>query len=310
MKAVQRATKWLFIIVPLVGIAELVAHAVQVRSVIPARDWAQARDVVRTLVRSDDEDLIAIAPRWLDPLARTYFGDDLLSIKRLGRAEESRFKRVIEVSARGKRLDAFAGWRKTDERKAGAFTIRVLDNPTPVHVIDDLVTRAKPNDLSVFRVDGASRPCDYVEAAPQMGALGYGMAIPGHRYACPSGGFVGESVLPSYPDYFPRRVLYAQPPGGNDTLELRFSAVRMGHALRGHHGVAVHHERDGLGPGVVLGFRIGERLIGTATHRDTDGWKAFEFQTPDLAGQSVDLTVTVACKTGGRPYGFEAVTVQ
>jgi hypothetical protein len=54
--------------IPAAGILELSAHLVQTCSPIPERDWRAARDYTASSVRP--EDLIAFAPRWVDPVGR------------------------------------------------------------------------------------------------------------------------------------------------------------------------------------------------------------------------------------------------
>lgn len=301
-----RLRPWLFLAVPLVGVVELGLHLWETHDVVPERDWTGAATAVRGMVRPND--FIVFEPDWTDPLGRMYFGDALMTAKRVGRAEDARFDRAIEVSAHGGRDAAIAAWPVAEERRVGALTLRVRTNPRPIHVITDLVDRLGPSTASVAEVmGGVERPCPYGVGSAVAGEVGFGMAEPSARFTCPRG-FAGESMLPEYPDYVPRRVVFASAPGGGGHVRITFAGVKLGRSLRGHHGIAVHQERDKTGAPVVLTWSIGDRVLGTVVHQDGDGWKQFELDTSDLAGREANVVADVTCVTAGRPYGFEAVT--
>jgi len=132
--------------------------------------------------------------------------------------------------------------------------------------------------------------------------------VPGDRFTCPGGGFVGASVVADL-DYRPRRCIYAPAPGGGGLVRLRFLDVRAGRTLHGHHAIYVEAERDRKGAPVTLTFKAGSTLVGSVTPHDGDGWKEFEFDTSDLAGQHVDLVAEISAPNGDRrQYCFEADT--
>ena len=92
-------------------------------------------------------------------------------------------------------------------------------------------------------------------------------------------------------------------------LRLRFLNVKMGHTLKGHHAIYVEAERDRRGPPVTITFKVGSSLLGSIVHHDGDGWKAFELDTSDLAGQRADVVAEIAAPSGDRrQYCFEAST--
>ncbi|HSQ68195.1 MAG TPA: hypothetical protein VLM85_33525 [Polyangiaceae bacterium] len=303
----ERARPWLFLAIPAVGLTELGLHLWQTHDVVPESDWRAASAAVAKLARPDD--LIVFAPDWTDPLGRMYFGDALMTARRVGRAEDERFERAIEVSAHGGRDGALGAWPVKEEQRVGALTIRVHDNPHPLHILTDLVDRLAPATAAVFELEGGTeRPCPFAVGAGSAGQVGFGMATPGARFSCGQS-FAGESMLPEYPDYVPRRVIYASAPGNRGAVRIRFAHVKLGASLRGHHGIAVHQERDLTGPSVSLTWSIGDRVLGTVVHHDGDGWKQFELDTSDLAGQELDVVADVTCPIAGRPYGFEAITL-
>ena len=294
--------RWAFAVVPVVGLLELGAHAVQTHSVAKDADWLAARDYVAS--RAKDEDLVAFAPTWADPIGREHLGPQLATIEREARADETRFPRALEVSIRGSHLPAFAEWRRADEQHFGSVAVTTWENPSPAHVLDDLVSMVDPQHLRVWRGDAE---CSFVHGSAQSGNLGFGPAIPGDRFVCQAGGFVGASVVADL-DYVPHRCVFAPPPG-NVPLRLRFSDVRFGHTLHGHHALYVEAERDRKGAPVTITFKTGDATLGSVVHRDGDGWKPFELDTSALAGQKGELVAEISSPSGDRRlYCFEADT--
>ncbi|HZU84492.1 MAG TPA: hypothetical protein VE987_16295 [Polyangiaceae bacterium] len=296
--------RWAFAAIPAAGLLELAAHAVLARSVVPSRDWLAARDYVAAHAAAAD--LVAFAPRWADPIGRQLFGPELATVEREARPDETRFARAFEVSRGGAHLPAFAGWRRADQRRFGGVTVTTWDNPAPAHVIDDLVAAFGPERVRASQLQGKGEVgCSFVHTSTQSGGLGFGPAVPGDRFACPGGGFAAVSVVADL-DYVPRRCVFAPPSGG--PLRLRFTAVRFGRTLHGHHALYVEAERGRQGAPVALTFSVAEGVIGAVVHRDGEGWKPFEFDTAGLEGKQADLTVDVASNGERRLYCFEADT--
>jgi hypothetical protein len=302
------AWRWAFLLVPAVGLLELGLHVRQANSAVSDGDWAAARATLEADAKPDD--LVVFAPRWVDPLARQHLGDKIATLAREARPDESRYARAIEVSIRGMHAPELSGWKKTSEKRVGAFTLTVLENPSPAKVIDDLLDHVKPDGMRVSRVDAMGREldCGFSHGVAQTGGLGFGPAIPGDRWQCPMGGVAGITVVPDL-DYKPHRCLYAPPPGGPSPIRITFRDVAFGSSLYGHHGLYVEAERNKDGAPVTLVFRTGDRMIGTVTHADGDGWKRFELPTSDLAGTRGDLVADVTSPSGNRRmYCFEADT--
>jgi hypothetical protein len=286
--------------VPGVGLFELAAHVVQTHSVVPDRDWVDARSFVAP--RVGPEDLVAFAPRWVDPIGREHFGAGLATLEREARGDETRFTRAFEVSIRGAHVAELRGWRRTDEQRFGAVTVDTLENPAPAHVLDDLVSLAS---RARMRVSHGDRDCPFAHGSPQSGGLGFGPTIPGDRFMCPGGGFVGVSVVADL-DYLPHRCIFAPPTGGG-ALRLQFLGVRMGRTLHGHHALYVEAEHLKGAP-VAIAFSIAGVPIGTVVHRDGDGWKPFELPTPELEGKEADIVAEITSSGDRRTYCFEADT--
>jgi hypothetical protein len=299
--------KWAFALVPLVGLVELGAHWKQANGAVSDADWRAARDAVKAIAKPDD--LVVFAPAWNDPNGRRWLGPDIATVAREARPDETRFARAIEVSIRGKHAPELASWRASATQKVGAITITTLENPAPVKVLTDLVARVAGDTMKVSRADGAAeQPCMWSRSGVQTGNLGFGPAIPGEKFVCPGGAFVGVSVF-AVLDYSARRCIFAPPPGGNAATRIRFADVAMGRALHGHHALYVEAERHREGAPVTLVFKIGDRSVGKVVHMDGDGWKSFELDTNEWSGQTVELTAEISSPNSNRrTYCFEADT--
>jgi hypothetical protein len=314
--------QWAFAVVPAIGLIELGAHLVQAHGATSDADWKAARDYVASQVHP--EDLVTFAPRWVDPIGRMQFGPALATLEREARPDESRFPRAFEVSIRGAHDPSLAGWSRTEEHRFGDVTVATLQNPSPAHVLDDLVSLVNAERMQVSRAEaghesghesGYESECAFAHAAPQSGGLGAGPALPADRFVCPSGGFVAASVAADL-SYYAHRCIYAPPPGGKSGLRLRFLGVRLGQTLHGHHGLYVEAERGRTGAPITITFRSGETVIGSVVHHDGDGWKPFEFDTSALAAQArqasdgkADIVADIESPSGERRmYCFEADT--
>jgi hypothetical protein len=294
-------------LLPFAGLLELLLHLWQTSHVVPDSDWQRARDFVRGSIKR--EDLLAFAPRWTDPIGRQIFGDELATLEREGRGDASRFPRAFEVSIRGGRDPELKSWQEAGSERFGGVTVRTLQNTSYVPVLDDLLAHFGPDGMSVARRDPRGEvPCAFGQGAAMAGPLGAGPAMPRDRFSCP-GGWVGITVAADL-DYYARRCLYAQPPGGkNAQLAIAFRNVKFGDVLHGHHGLYVEAERNKDGADITLTFKSGDHSLGTIIHRDGEGWKAFDLPTPDLKGQTGELVAEVSSPTANRRmYCFEGIT--
>lgn len=297
---------WAFVLVPALGLVELGAHLLEADWSVPDADWTGARQYV--VANASPDNLVAFAPRWADPLGREHFGPTVATLAREARPDDARFPRAFEVAIRGSHVPSLAGWAKETVAHFGRVTVSTLRNPSPVRVLDDLVALVGGGSQRVraSRMDGGRETeCSYVRGAAQTGGLGFGPAVPGDRFACPSGAFVGVSVIADL-DYVPRQCIFAPPSGG--ALRVRFKDVAFGDALSGHHGLYVEAERGKTGAPVTLTFKVDSGTIGSVVHRDGEGWKSFEFSTPNLKGQAGELVVDIGSSGDRRLYCFEAVT--
>jgi hypothetical protein len=285
---------------------ELFAHAIQVSRRIPAGDWMAARAAVKAAVRP--EDLVVFAPRWADPLGREYFKDELATVEREARPDDTRFPRAFEVSVRGAHLGELDGWKESASQRFGVIRVTTYENPSPVQVQDDLVLHMAPGRALVSLVEGARETdCPWTRGSPQTGALGFGPGIPGDHFVCPRGGFVATSVLQAT-DYLAHKCVYTPAVGGGAVMRIRFQDVLFGHFLHGHHAINWDSARFNSPP-VTLEWKAEGRTLAHLVDGDADGWKPFEIDTSDLAGQRGELVAEVSAPSGNRRlYCFEADT--
>jgi hypothetical protein len=296
---------WGFALVPIVALAELGAHVWQVHSVVTDAEWQAARSAVQADWKSGD--LVVFAPDWTDPLGREYFGSELAPMANEARPDDSRYARAHEVSIRGMQATELSGWAERARTRVGPFTITTLENPQPVHVIDDLVSHGTPDRMGVDELSGAHEaPCRWGHGPSTAGGLGAGPAVPGDRFSCSGGAFVGESIIFDLSNH-PRRCLYAPPGARGSVTRVTFRGVHFGTRLHGHAGLQYESELH-TGADIVLSWKAGPQSLGRVVHRDGDGWKDFELDTTDLQGQTADLVAEISSASNGRQYCFEADT--
>jgi hypothetical protein len=299
---------WALAAVPLVGVVELVLHVKQTTSdVVPDADWLAARDAVKAEAKPDD--LVIFAPFWADPVGRRFFGDELAGLRREARPDESRFPRAFEVGIRGEHRPELAGWKKLSEKQLGKVTVGLYGNPAPVTLLTDAVALVSPDRMSVSQVqNGTETPCPWQRGPGQPGGLGVpqGAAVPGDKFVCAGGGFVGLAVLHAL-DHHPHACIFATPPGPSGALRIKLGNVAFGTSLHGHSGVQWLSERTPSAERVSVAFSAFGRPLGQNVHRVGVGWTGFEFPTPEIAGKTGELVAEVT-GAGPRGYCFEVDT--
>jgi hypothetical protein len=303
-------TRFLWLLVPVLGLVELGAHYAFAHRAPTQDEWQALRASVAELRRNDE--LVVIAPRWADPLARRAFGEGLMPLRDVARPDETGYPRALEVSALGARAPELRDWRILEERTSGNFRLRLLENPNPVRVRFDFVEGFGPERVRAFERTGTQeRECPFnPQAHRDTGYLGGPPAFPARRFTCGGGDwfFVGITVIDD-PEYRPRRCIWAQPvPNGAQLV--RFTQVPLGTKIRGHAGVPWLILRDARGAPIELEVRVAGRSIGTYAYREDHGFEAFEFATGGQAGQTADVEFEVRSSAGGgaRQFCFHADT--
>ena len=90
--------RWLWLTLPALGLLELAAHLYFKERAPRQQDWAEVAPRVREL--KGQADLVLVAPRWAEPLARQAFGDRVMPLKDVARASVSE----VPSGTRGKHL--------------------------------------------------------------------------------------------------------------------------------------------------------------------------------------------------------------
>ncbi|MDX2055066.1 MAG: hypothetical protein SFV15_21875 [Polyangiaceae bacterium] len=301
---------WWWLLVLAVGPLELGAHLFFSRRA-PGLDDYRALQARVTALRKPG-DVVIIAPRWAEPIARTAWGDALLPIAELGRLDLARFERVVLVTSMGQVAPELSGFARLVREAHGPFVVEVLKNPGFAPVKADLNERVVPELLAVAVVQGSGErsPCIWSDSAVvRTGGLGGPAALPRERFQCVGGEdrFVGISILDDQ-EFRPRRCIWAHPPDGG-YLELSFSKVPRGRAVIGAAGLSYLLTRDGVGSDVSLEVLADGVSLGTHRERDTEGWQGFRFELPGSSQESseVELTFRVSSvKAENRDFCFQA----
>lgn len=281
--------RFLWLLVPIAGLAELALFVRDARSAPRVGEWQALRGEVARLKAASD--LVVIAPAWADPLARHAFGDSLMPIPDVARADVSSYARAVEVDELGASAPELDGWAVREERSVGRFRIRLRDNPAPAKVLFSFLDQARPPSLDASDVlSDAERRCTFTaHASVSTGGLHGHLAFPRERYICGGGEefFVGVTILDDQA-YRPRRCLWAHPPS-RGALRLSYRNVPIGRKIHGFAGLSYFLFRDGSHGPVTLSARVAGQEVGHYLHRDEWGWHGFEFDTERFAGQTADV---------------------
>src|ERR1700760_4552103 len=100
------ALRYAFLGIPLLGIAELVAHFWFASRPPTFDEWSTVVAAVRETRREGD--VVVIAPEWADPAARRVMGDDLMPLRDVARPDVTRYEHAVEVSIVGGRAPELA----------------------------------------------------------------------------------------------------------------------------------------------------------------------------------------------------------
>ena len=284
--------RFLWLLLPFAGFAELVAFVHDARSAPRLSEWQALRAEVAELKRPSD--LVVVAPEWADPLARAALGDALMPIADVARPDVSAYPRAIEVDELGASASELEGWPVREQRSVGRFRIRIRENPKPTQVLFAFLDHARPPFLTATdQASSGERPCPFTaHATVSTGGLHGHLAFPRERYSC--GGeefFVGITILDDQ-EYRPRRCLWARP-RAEDTLRLSFTNVPMGRKIHGYAGLSYFLFRDGAHGPVTLTARVNGEEVGHYLHHDEWGWHGFDFDTTRFAGQNADVELDV-----------------
>ncbi len=301
--------RYLALLVPVFGLAELGAHFYFARRAPNADEWSALRPVVASFYQAGEA--VVVAPHWAEPMARLAFGDELMPLRDVARPDVSRYRRVLEVSTLGARAPELQGWKSAREERRGKFTVRVLENPSPVDVTFDFTDHIEPS-VAAVRVEKTPGAVDCVfnaSAGVESGGLGGAPVFPAARFVCPGEPthvFVGVTIIDDEKAR-PRRCIWSHPPGSAAELVTRFGAVPLGAKIHGHAGLGWLIERDRTTPPFTIKVVVAGQEVGQVVHTSGDFWKLFELTLPDaVANHTADVEFRVSAPGAGTQVCFEA----
>ncbi|MCA9643184.1 MAG: hypothetical protein KC492_20945 [Myxococcales bacterium] len=254
-------------------------------------------------------DLVVVAPEWQGPNARREFGDELMPLRDVARADATSYQRAIEISTLGDTLPEFRDWPIVERRSEGAFELLVHENPNPAVVKFDFLEELKPKRAEAYTYDpGVGREqrtlCHFnFNSRVSSGNLGGPPTFPRERFQCPGGDayFVGVTVIDDSHEYRPKRCIWANPtPTG--PIGITFREVPLGKVIRGFGELPWVLERQYNGPPIVLSVRVAGQEIGRFEHHDGEGWRGFEFPLGALAGRTEDVEFEVSSSMARERY--------
>jgi hypothetical protein len=309
VNAARSLRRWGLLALPLLGALELGLHLGFARRPPPIDGgWAPVEAPVRAMKREGE--LVVIAPGWADPLARQALGDELMPLRDVARPDVTRYASALEVSILGASAPETEGWREVERRDEGKFRIRRLENPAPARVIYDFTDNLRPPAVDVRGTQPAITCGWNPTARVTAGGLGGHPTFPRERFECPGGEFFNVSVTVIADERFePRRCIWSHPLGRGEIVT-RYRGVPLGERIRGHHGMYWIIERELKGAPVTITVRVDGETIGSAVHRDGDGWAGFDLPLGAHAGKpaaEVEFAVT-SPSNAHRHYCFEADT--
>jgi hypothetical protein len=279
--------------VALLGLLEAGAHVYFSRSAPSLDEWASLKPLVSEL--ANPETLIVIAPEWAEPNARFALGSTLMPLGHVARADVATFERALEISILGEAAGELRGWNLGAERASGKFALRSWVNPSPARLVFDFLEHLHPDEarVQIRRPDGSDEPCPYGNQKVSNGELAGHPTFPRQRFQCQGGewSFVGLTVIEDQ-DYRPRRCMWAHP-SNRGTLEVHFDSVPIGSSIVGYGALPYFFEREWHGAPIELEVLVAGKSIGSWTHLDGEGWKRFEFATPELSGQRLPVDFRV-----------------
>jgi hypothetical protein len=304
----RQVARYAIALVPLAGLTELAAQQYVAKRAPSFASWQQIAAPVAALRQGDE--LVVVAPRWAEPMARQVIGDEQMPMADVARPDVSRYRTALELSILGQRAPELEGWRELSRETRGKFQLRRLENPNVRPVLLDFVDALAPERVSVSAGVEATA-CPWTErAAVVAGGLGGHPTFPATRFQCPQGSFFNVSVtVIADQDFLPRRCIWAHPPQRGE-LVIRYENVDLGNVIAGHGGMYWIIERERHGAPVTLAVRANGEMVGEVVHRDGDGWAPFEMPLGAQAGaRSAVVEFAVSSPNyQHRHFCFEAVT--
>jgi hypothetical protein len=306
--AALRARRFWPLLIPLLGLCELVLHLYFAHRAPRPEEWEDLRPAVTAWYGPDK--VVVVAPQWAEPIARWKLGDALMPLRDVARGDVSRYAHALEISAMGRRSPELVGWSIVRETRHGRFALRELQNPQPAHVLYNFSDYLLPPHTEVHvQQGGASTLCNFTSKAPvESGGLGAPPTFPESRFICPGQPpqvFVGLTIIEDG-EFRPRRCIWSQAPAAGGALMTRFKSVPLGDAIQGHAGMGYLYERDKPNPPFTIAVAIDGTEVGRMVHNDGDFWKPFSIPLAEHGHRVADVEFRVSAPPNGSPVCFEA----
>ncbi|MBI5536272.1 MAG: hypothetical protein HY898_26355 [Deltaproteobacteria bacterium] len=282
-----------FVLVPVLGLAELGAHVYFARRPPNEAQWREAAPRITSLRKPGD--LVVVGPQWAEPAARMVLGDSMMPVRDVARPDESRYETALEISIAGQRSKYTRTWRELEKHSFGKFVVRRLQNPGYQKVSYDFVDHLNGVDASALLYDTQEHPCSWSDHAQlYAGGLGGPPTFPSTRFVCPAPMhvFAGVTVVEDQ-DYLPRRCIMMHAPDKGH-IEARFRDVPLGNEIRGHSGMRMIVERELAGAPIVLEVFVDGQKIGQDVHLDGEWWKPWRFPLGAFAGKRGEVAFRVS----------------
>ncbi len=279
----RRVRRALWLVLPLVALAELVGYQVIVARVPTEADWDAAAAAVKAELTENDR--IVSAPYWTDPLLREHLGSEM-SLEMAAPSDSAVYDRLFELSIRGHRSEAAPTRPADEETRYGRVTVRRWDLGAST-VRYNFVDNIRAATVEHF-VDGAPQLCRWRRAGmSRHTGLAQGHIIPAERFVCGPGiPWVGTTVMEGL-DYRPHYCIY-QHPKGPEPMRATFRNIPLGERIVIYGGLYNRHEREGIGAPITARVRVGGEQMGALIHRDLEGWTSAVIPTRSAAEAAAD----------------------
>lgn len=240
------------LVLVVVGLGELWSATHYEDRAVQSEDWTRAQDILRERHRPGE--LIVVAPSWLDPLGRHYFGE-WIPVDMAARMDSARYPVIWEISARGHRAPEGRGLRVESSWQLGRLEVRRLSQ------------------------EPAALQFDFTDRIAEA-------AIRGRAVGRPSLSL--EEV-----GFEPHRCIRVEPRPGQE-VELRYSSARLGTQLVVFVGLADIFTRRDIREPADLRVEINGTVAARKRVGIDDGWAPLVIDTQPAESAEVTFVVGAA----------------
>jgi hypothetical protein len=274
---VKRWLPFLWLLLPLSGLAEVGFHSF-IESRIPTEeDWERAAGLVGE--GWQEGDLVVIAPLWASQ-GWKHLGR-FMTVEQMAREDDRGYGRIWEVALPGHRHEEYGRTGElTSEARAGRLTVRTYQFPGAPTTVYDFVS-ALEKDGSVSMVSGAgahAEPCTFRQH-PRAGLVPNAAVQTGKFHCDPRlpWNTVDREVIADLENR-PRLCIWAHPVQGK-RVRIAFKGVPEASVIEGHVAKKYEADRETIErPPVILEISAGGKIVGSALHEHGSGWTPYRFE--------------------------------